>query len=357
MRLVARLAAAVLIPVLLASCTSTPEVKGSTTVVLLATDSSGVAAGGEVLGQVQAVLVKRAQKLGLGEPTFAVLGEGRLKMTVPGQQEPALISGLAEPGHLLLRKVLDSVRDAPELGPSPQATGTGPSATSTSAPGGVTPVQSREAVLAKLGVAATVAANLTSTELQPAVLAALTPFGLLTPAEVAVLPAGMQFVVPQITCATLNRRPAAATEDAGAQVVACDNTGSAKHLLDVAALTGPDIASATAVNGDTTGGQWVVTVSFTDVGKQKWTTLTGEAAVNGGEKKCAPAALSPQGNCAVAIMLDGTEVSAPYILSVITGDAQISGSFTEQSAKVLAAQLQGGSLSVRLRVESITNAD
>jgi preprotein translocase subunit SecD len=355
MRPVARLSAALLIPLLVASCTSTPDVKGSTTVVLVATDASGVAAGGEALTQAQVVLAKRAQKFGLGEPTFAVLGEGRLKMTVPGRPEAAVIAGLAEPGHLLLRKVLDSVRNEPQLGPSPAATGTS-SPSATSAAGGVTPAPTREAVLAKLGVAATAAANLTATDLQPATLAVLAPFDQLTPAEVAVLPSGMQLFVPHLTCATLSRRPSVATEDPKAQVVACDNTGSEKHLLDAAVLTGLDIASAKAAKDDNAGGRWVITIGFTDAAKPKWTTLTGEAAVNGGEKKCSPAA-APQGNCAVAIVLDGSEVSAPFIMSVITGDAQISGAFTEQTAKVLAAQLQGGSLSVRLRVESITAAD
>ena len=48
------------------------------------------------------------------------------------------------------------------------------------------------------------------------------PFSNLSAAEVAVLPASIQFNVPYVTCAQLNGRAAGAIDATNVEVVACD---------------------------------------------------------------------------------------------------------------------------------------
>ncbi|NUR40544.1 MAG: hypothetical protein HOV73_10705, partial [Streptomyces sp.] len=56
-----------------------------------------------------------------------------------------------------------------------------------------------------------------------------------------------------------------------------------------------------------------------------------------------------------AIVLDGTVLSAPSVAQAITGgEAEIYGSFTEASARELAADLRTGALPARLSEQSVT---
>jgi preprotein translocase subunit SecD len=59
---------------------------------------------------------------------------------------------------------------------------------------------------------------------------------------------------------------------------------------------------------------------------------------------------SNSANCILAIVVDGLVQSAPILQTRISGPAQISGSFTEQSARALAAALSSGPLPVPLNV-------
>ncbi|MDX2295831.1 MULTISPECIES: protein translocase subunit SecD [Streptomyces] len=116
------------------------------------------------------------------------------------------------------------------------------------------------------------------------------------------------------------------------------------HLaLAAPALTGDGVKSADAVL-DTTGGRgWTVDLAFRDGAAADWARLTGQAA-------CAP-----PGDPArrVAIVLDGRIVSAPAVQSGVAcgagiagGATQITGGFSAQEARDLAALVEGGALPV-----------
>jgi preprotein translocase subunit SecD len=204
----------------------------------------------------------------------------------------------------------------------------------------------RAAVLKKLGAAATAAASITSADQvnsDASLKAALEPFSKLTPDEAGALPPEMQFNVPQVTCEQLNKRSPASIEDEKSTAVACDETGATKFLLDVAKVKGTDLASAGSSIDPKSGG-WQVDLKFKSSGQDLWTDLTKEA-YNNTDSKCATTAVNPDGRCAVAVVLDNTVVSAPYIISVISGDAMINGEgINKDSAKVLANQLKFGAL-------------
>jgi protein-export membrane protein SecD len=57
-------------------------------------------------------------------------------------------------------------------------------------------------------------------------------------------------------------------------------------------------------------------------------------------------------NQAMAIVLDGVVISAPYIRAQLTDGGSIEGEFTQEDAQQLALQLRSGALPIPLRVES-----
>ncbi|MEU1509015.1 hypothetical protein [Kitasatospora sp. NPDC005748] len=129
-----------------------------------------------------------------------------------------------------------------------------------------------------------------------------------------------------------------ATVDPGATVAICGTATKAapvvmKYALAPAALQGSDVAKASAVLDSQTVGRWQVQVDFTPQGGTAFAALTGRIAPQ------------PEPANQMAVTVDGTVLSAPYVAEAITGgSAVISGTFTEDEAKDLAAALTAGSL-------------
>ncbi|MFC8298796.1 protein translocase subunit SecD [Micromonospora orduensis] len=236
---------------------------------------------------------------------------------------------------------------------SPSAAAPSPSASAEPVPASIE--QQRKAVEQKVGAAAWQAANglqapadLTA---DPSLADKLKPFGTLSPQEVAVLPAQMQFNVPTIGCAQLDQRPPASISDPKQQVVSCED-GASKYLLDQAKVLGTDVSDADAVLDQTNS--WVVSLDFTGGGQGKWTALTREAFNNEGQA-CDATALGQDGKCRVAVVLDNEIVSSPEIQGVLTGNSQITGNFTQKDASTLAGQLRYGALPVTFEQQEAQN--
>jgi preprotein translocase subunit SecD len=229
---------------------------------------------------------------------------------------------------------------APSATPS-TAPSAAPSATPSAAPLTGDAATRLAAVRKKVGEPAWKAAEaLQAPVADPAQTKTFEPFEKLTPAEVNVLPAAMQFNIPAITCETLAKRPAAAIDNPDVEVVACDTSRGAKQLLAKTTLLGTDIADATPQLDPTNG--WVVTLEFTGDGNTEWTALTKEAFNNTGGA-CDQSALV-NNHCMVAVVLDKEVVSSPEIQGVLSGQSQIQGSFTAQTARELANKIKYGAL-------------
>ncbi|GIF83921.1 protein translocase subunit SecD [Catellatospora bangladeshensis] len=226
---------------------------------------------------------------------------------------------------------------APAASASPAAAA--PKPTASAVPGAVTLAQ----VQAKVGKAAyDAAAALTAPATDPAVVEKFKPFATLSAAEVAVLPANVQFNVPQITCDQLDDRPPGSINNPDVQAVACEP--GAKYLLDVAKVKGTDIDKASPQIEQNTNRR-VVSMDFSSEGLDKWTALTREAFRNEGDVKCGEETLD-EGKCRVAVVLDNKIISAPVIQGVLGDDSVITGDFDAASAKKLSDDLNYGSLSM-----------
>ncbi|NYE94309.1 preprotein translocase subunit SecD [Psychromicrobium silvestre] len=149
--------------------------------------------------------------------------------------------------------------------------------------------------------------------------------------------------VPPVSNPIENADPKKAT-------VACEPGTGQKYILGPVEVLGKDISSAsyglqqTAQGGSTN--KWAVNLEFNGEGTTAFrnvtTRLNGYYLTNQSDPKAQ-----------FAIVLDGQVISAPSSQAVITdGKSQITGSFTEASAKSLSDKLKFGALPISFTIQS-----
>lgn len=334
----------------------------------------------ETMEQARQIIEGRVNSTGVSEPEVYVEGTENIVVNVAGDDiDEQALRDVGAPAELRFRIVTNSVADtsaleeqlaeeAPTEEPTAEATEE-PAAETSETPveeGAETPAEetSSEAgsgqapttdevaatldeVWAKVGPDAATAAQSLTAAPDAATGALLEPFGALAPEEVALLPATVQFFIPQITCETLDSRPPGAVQQPDIEVTACQAPEPAgtedpsltfqyKFLLQPATVLGSDVTSADVGTDQANLNQFVVNVQFSTEGAQKWGALTTEN-------------LQSQ----VAIVLDNEVVSAPTIQEVSSNSTQISGEFTADQANQLADQLNFGSLPTNFVVQTV----
>ncbi|MGX1882103.1 protein translocase subunit SecD [Streptomyces sp. NPDC055287] len=128
-------------------------------------------------------------------------------------------------------------------------------------------------------------------------------------------------------------------------MVACgqNNAGEwEKYILGPAEVNGKDVDDASASLDTQRGGGWKVNMDFTSGGSKKFQKITGKLSQQ----------QPPQNQ--FAIVLDGEVVSAPSVNTTLSANAEISGSFTQQSAQDLANILSYGALPLTFSEETVT---
>ncbi|MFD5204735.1 protein translocase subunit SecD [Streptomyces sp. NPDC058375] len=127
-------------------------------------------------------------------------------------------------------------------------------------------------------------------------------------------------------------------------IVACGSNvpGSyEKYVLGPAEVSGSDVDDAKGAI-DQQSGQWIVSMEFTSAGAKKFQTITSRLSQQ-----------QPPMN-QFAIVLDGEVVSAPSVRTALSKNAQISGSFDQQSAEDLGNILSYGALPLTFKEVSVT---
>lgn len=131
----------------------------------------------------------------------------------------------------------------------------------------------------------------------------------------------------------------------GDSTVACGQIRGTwyKYVLGPAAVDGTEVKKAQAIFDTQGASGWQVQMTFSSSGSKKFANITGELAKN----------QQPQNE--FGIVLDGEVVSSPYVSQAITGgQAEISGSFTQQEAQSLANMLSYGALPLSFQEQSVT---
>jgi preprotein translocase subunit SecD len=136
-----------------------------------------------------------------------------------------------------------------------------------------------------------------------------------------------------LDCTKAENRQGTGADDATAVLVACDRAGGAKYILAPAEVLGRQVSKASAGLDTQAGSAWFVSLTFDNEGTAAFGALTARVT----------SLVDPTNQ--VAIVLDGLVVSAPRINEAIpSGNAQITGNFTQLEAQDLANVLKYGAL-------------
>ena len=297
------------------------DLQGGTQITLGAQLGSGETVTQEQLNQAVAIIRDRIDAAGVAEAEVTTQGDRNVIVAIPGEPDEETLKRIQSSAKLEFRPLIftdvaassaTNPSGAPIDGSAPTAT---PDPTPTVDPGLVT-----------------------------------------TPTATPTDASDPNWVTPALfadyqdfDCSTLD---SANTNVAPADqpLITCEVDGSFKYILGPVEVAGETISNATSglisnSQGASTG-QWGVFITFNEIGTQQFadvtTRLFGFAETDVRNR--------------FAIVLDGRVISAPTTNAIITdGQPQISGSFTQESAKTLADQLKFGALPISFEILSQEN--
>ncbi|MFE7647806.1 protein translocase subunit SecD [Streptomyces phaeoluteigriseus] len=325
------------------------DLAGGTSITLQAKADQGSAINKANMDTAVEIMNRRVNGLGVSEAEVQTQGDRNIIVNIPkGINSKEAREQVGTTAKLYFRPVLASEPSGPaaSASPSPSASGSpaaSPSpSTSASAGGKASSSASPSASATSQGRAVTDALKADSTPSPSASASAPASPSASAPAADE---AALQAKYTALDCTKEKQRavlgegvkPADAT-------VACGQIDGAwyKYLLGPAAVDGTEVDKAQAVYDTQTAAGWQVTMDFNSKGAKKFADITGQLAQN----------QQPQNQ--FGIVLDGEVVSSPYVSSSIAGgQAQISGSFTQEEAQGLANMLSYGALPLSFEESSV----
>ena len=136
-----------------------------------------------------------------------------------------------------------------------------------------------------------------------------------------------------LDCTNPANREGTGADSPADTIVSCSRDGGAKYILGPAEVLGTQVSEASAGLDPSQGVAWFVSLTFNGEGTKAFGAVTNRVTT----------LASPLNQ--VAIVLDGLVVSAPRINEAIpSGNAQITGSFSQLEAQDLANVLKYGAL-------------
>ena len=294
------------------------DLEGGTQITLAPKLGEGQASpSGEQLDQAVAIIRQRIDASGVSEAEIATQGAANIVVSVPGTPDDETLRRIESSAKLEFRPVIfTDVAATSAVGsaetPAP-ADGTTPSPTPS---------------LATTSTAVPTDAS-DPNWVSPALFDDYTNFDCATldTADTNVAPEDE----PLITCEA-----------------AVDGTYTYKYILGPVEVSGDTISDASsgliANSQGVSTGTWGVFITFNDKGTGEFATVT---------QRLSGFDANSDSRNRFAIVLDGKVISAPTTQAIITdGKPQISGSFTQESAKTLADQLKFGALPISFVVQS-----
>ncbi|MFC8191361.1 protein translocase subunit SecD [Cellulomonas sp. NPDC057328] len=325
------------------------DLEGGTQVILRPVAEAEGAVTADTIDQAIGVIRQRVDASGVAEAEITSQGGSNIVVALPGRPSEETLDLVRTSAQMEFRPVLVMGAPTPTAETDPAATGA-PAPEESAAPAEGDAAEGETAVLP--------ATDATAEPVEPAVDPAATPPAAeepsdapataepTSPSDVAyyVTPA-VQAQFDALDCTLPENRTGGAPGAADAAVVTCDQTGTAKFILGPVEIEGADIDTATSglrqLQSGATTNEWVVNLEFTSGGTPKFTETTTRLASQ-----------APPLN-QFAVVLDALVISAPSVNEVIpNGQAEISGTFTRDSAAALANQLSFGSLPISFTVQS-----
>ncbi len=328
------------------------DLRGGTSVVLQPVPIAGQPGSvtQDSLNQAVDIIRARVNGTGVAEAEVTTQGTGAnavIVVSVPGVNEQDLVDMVSKSARMTFRPVLAATNGgpAPTTSPTPSPTGThhtakpkpSSSKSPTAKPKPSSTKSSQGSVLPRTQ-ARTDTTSPTPTP-TPTPTTSGSPAPSPTPSPTTTTPSAATLKTYQTAdCSTeAGRQAVANTQSDSAPAVACSTDGKVKYLLGPVAVDGKDITGASAsIPSSSTA--WTVNVAFNSTGSKAFGDTTGAIYQN------------PSPRNQFAIVLDGQVISAPVPSGPIYGGAEITGSFTQQEATLLANQLKYGSLPLQFNV-------
>ena len=279
------------------------DLEGGTQMILTPSVADGETASLEQLNQAVSIIRQRIDGSGVGESTVSIQGNENIVVSIPGVPDPNTLQLIRASALLEFRPVLEFAQSIPA------AEGTEP-------------------------------VDLTALSDEPATAPA-------NASDPAWITEKVRAQFDNFDCSTQFRTPGQ-VDDPSKPLVTCDDFYFYKYILGPVEVRGENISDAFAGTVTTQTGAstntWAVNLEFDATGTQAFGEVTARLF----------GLASPLNQ--FAITLDGLVITAPSTNAVITnGQAQITGSFTQESATTLADQLKYGALPIGFEVQSQEN--
>jgi len=308
------------------------DLEGGTEIILAPKIAEGAAQPtSDQLNQAVSIIRQRVDASGVSEAEINTQGGQNVVVSIPGVADQATINRIESSAKLEFRAVLQTDAASNKTAGATPA----PTAAATATDG------------------ATPSADATTPSTTP------TPSG--TPTENTTKPKNASdpaWITPELA-AKFASFDCSSAEETGANVadpdkplITCDDPSSldkgqqlTKYILGPVEVSGETISDASAGQVATSQGavtgQWAVNIVFNSKGAKEFGDVTTRLYTLTGARH------------QFAIVLDGQVISAPTTNAVITnGKPQITGNFTQATAKTLADQLKFGALPIGFQVQS-----
>ncbi|WP_369810820.1 protein translocase subunit SecD [Isoptericola sp. b408] len=316
------------------------DLQGGTQIILTPTSTDGSELTPEAIDESINVIRQRIDSSGVVEAEIVNQGGENIVVSIPGEVSQATIDLVSQPAQMRFRPVLAYELGIPSQQPSAEASeGADGSGEGDAAEGegdaaeGETPAGATPEELAALDEQiATEAQDVDPTDASD--LAQITP--------------AVQEKFDALDCTDPANLAGGGGADPDQVLVTCSNDGSMlKYVLGPVEVDGTHLSNASSGLGSgpngTTTNEWVVNIEFDAEGTTEFRQVTERLQ----------SLESPRNQ--FAMVLDGLVISAPSLapgVIITDGQAQISGSFTRDSAATLANQLSFGSLPIAYEVQS-----
>jgi preprotein translocase subunit SecD len=283
------------------------DLEGGTQIILAPQVESDATVTSEQLTEAVSIIRQRVNSSGVSEAEVNTQGGKNIVVSIPGIPDDATLERIKSSAKLEFRAVL--------VAGAPSGQTVGADGTATPAP------------------AATVDPDLST-----------------TPAVAPTDASDLNYVTPSLQaqydafdCSAINTTNVAPADE---PLITCETDGSIKYILGPVEVDGSTITDATngqrTTSSGATTGEWVVNIEFNSEGTTKFADVTTRLnSLTGAQNQ-------------FAIVLDGHVISAPSNTqgAILNGKPEISGSFTQDSSKILADQLKFGALPISFTVQS-----
>ncbi len=310
------------------------DLEGGTQIILAPQIAEGTQLTTEELTQAVGIIRQRVDATGVSEAEVSTQGGSNIVVSIPGTPDQATLDRIRSSAKLEFRAVLITAATA-ELDAAAKSYDASPS----SSGGSKKPSGGKTAENATIPATAEEAAS------------GRPPIGWPSPTETPVDGSDLNWITPELyqtylhnSCDELDAA-GANIADPTQPLVVCSDDQVAKYILGPVEVDGAMVSNAqggtlSGANGATTN-EWAVYLTFNAEGTTAFADVTSRLTTLQGARN------------QFAIVLDGKVISAPRTMAAIPdGKPQISGSFTETSAKALADQLKFGALPIGFEVQS-----